>query len=71
MSVTTFTNLNRHINLNHVVQYVIDNGLTLDEFKIKGEFIRITFTCEHELDAGLFEEFLGDLEMVFDEELLA
>ena len=62
------TSVNRYVDLNNVIQYIVDSGLTLDEFKIDGDYIRIGVSGEHRLDMGLFEEFLSDLEMEYDME---
>ena len=58
----------RHWNLNEIINYIAENGLKLINFELRGDWITIEVSGSNHMDYGLFEEFIGDIEYIFDKE---
>lgn len=67
---STALSINRHLNLNEIINYIVWGDLKLQEFKIDGEYISIQVDSDEDLDIGLFDQFIRDLEFEYDMQLL-
>jgi len=58
----------RHWDLTKIIDYIVESGLTLIHFELKGDWITLQVEGSNDLDSGLFEEFIEDIEYLFDKE---
>lgn len=58
----------RHWNLTKIIDYIAVNGLTMHRFELNNDWITLQVAGPSNLDVGLFEEFIGDMEYLFDKE---
>jgi hypothetical protein len=58
----------RHWDLTKIIDYIVESGLTLIHFELKGDWITLQVAGSNYLDSGLFEEFIEDIEYLFDKE---
>lgn len=61
----------RGLDINLILERVVDWGLTLDKLTIHRndtDFVNLSVSSQHDLDIGMFEEFIMDLEYEHDKE---
>ena len=60
----------RGLDMNLILERIVDWGLTLDKLTIHRDtnFINLSVSSQHDLDIGMFEEFIMDLEYEHDKE---
>ena len=68
MNFNVEVSISRHWNLTKIIDYIVENNLTMEKFELKNDWIILSVSGEHIIDISLFEEFIGDVEYVFNTE---
>lgn len=68
MSFNVEVSIFRHWDITKIIDYIVENGLTLEKFELKEDWIILQVSGKNYLDSGLFEEFIGNIEYSFDME---
>jgi len=68
MSFNVEVSIFRHWNITQIIDYIIQNDLTLEKFELKNDWITLQVSGKNYIDSGLFEEFISDVEYAFDVE---